>query len=170
MKPLHTECISCNCTKKQMQGMLKIIPPLPSFLGGKTSHGITSTHILQYYPWIWFTVINWEITDRFWGSSHFIDSKLPDMPKIHPIHIFRNTILLPLHSKSVTQRVQPSPRINAISSLHTHRACVTAQEGPCSSLQSRVQNNKKKLKSKLVWTHSMRNNKWPWGPYTLYLH
>lgn len=50
MIPLHTECISHNCTKKQMQGTLKIIPPLPSFLVGKTSHRITTTHILQYYP------------------------------------------------------------------------------------------------------------------------
>lgn len=46
MIPLHTECISRNYTKKQMQGTLKIIPPLPSFLIGKTSHRITSTHVL----------------------------------------------------------------------------------------------------------------------------
>lgn len=44
MIPLHTECISHNYTRKKMQGTLKLIPPLPSFLVEETSH------ILQYYP------------------------------------------------------------------------------------------------------------------------
>ena len=161
MIPLHTECLSHNYTRKQTQGTLKLIPPLPSFLVEETSHRTTSTHILQYcpvrlagIPWIWCTLFNWEATGRFWGSSCGSNCKLPDLPSLSPEAALPTFSGIPSSSSaeqtcdSVGSARPRNP--HNLHPAHTHRARVTAEEEPWCKPECIT--TKRNPQRKLEWT------------------